>query len=102
MKCDCTENFVAGIHIGNEIAGVMARGRYSPSWLARVLFCDRTNIYKIMRKSTIDIALLMRISLALHHDFFRIYSDAFDEIMTADNKNCETPAPQSRHHNRDL
>ena len=86
MKCDCTENFVARIHIGNEIAGVMARGRYSPSWLARVLFCD----------------LLMRISVALHHDFFRIYSDAFDEIMTADNKNCETPAPQSRHHNRDL
>lgn len=100
MKCENHENPVAGIHIGNEIAGVMERERYSPSWLARVLFCDRTNIYKIMRKSTIDTALLMRISIALHHDFFRLYSERFAKITTEENKNCETHVPQFPHHKK--
>lgn len=70
MKCDNPESLMPDIHIGNEIARYMSRERYSPSWLAKKLYCDRTNVYKILRKSSIDVALLMRISVALRHDFF--------------------------------
>ena len=30
---------------------------------------DRTNVYKILNKETIDLQLLIRISKLLHHDF---------------------------------
>ena len=47
----------------------------TPSWLARKINCDRTNIYKIFQRPSIDTALLSRISKALDHDFFADLSD---------------------------
>lgn len=64
------------IHIGKLIEQVMHSQGRSPSWLARQLYCDRTNIYKIFKRDSIDTALLQRICKALDYDFFRIYSDA--------------------------
>ncbi len=58
------------MNIGKEIERVMRQEGRSVSWLAEKLCCDRTNIYKLFRKSSIDTALLMRISVALNHDFF--------------------------------
>ena len=95
MKCDNPESLIPDIHIGNEIARYMSRERYSPSWLAKKLYCDRTNVYKILRKSSIDVALLMRISVALRHDFFYLYSGAVEYILSENEKDCETHAPQS-------
>ena len=44
--------------------------RRAPSWLAKKINCDRTNIYKIFQRPSIDTELLSRISKALEHDFF--------------------------------
>ncbi len=53
----------------------MLRQGRTARWLAEQLSTDRTNIYKIFRKASIDTALLLRISAALGTDFFRLLSD---------------------------
>lgn len=42
----------------------------SVSWFARQLCCERTNVYSIYRRSSVDTALLAKISRVLEYDFF--------------------------------
>lgn len=73
------------IHIGNLIRDKLKEKDRSASWLAGRISCDRSNICKILRKTTIDTALLLQISMALETNFFMYYSDIyFDMIKNAD------------------
>ncbi len=47
----------------------------SVAWFARKLGLDRSNVYRLFQKNSIDTALLSRISLILGRDFFGILSD---------------------------
>lgn len=58
------------IHIGELIKARLEQVERSPGWLARRINCDRTNIYKIFQRQSIDTELLARISKALEYDFF--------------------------------
>ncbi|WP_239405905.1 XRE family transcriptional regulator [Alistipes sp. An66] len=72
------------IHIGNLIEKEFRRQERSVSWLAKKLFCERTNIYDIFKRQSIDTEMLLRISEALHHDFFQYYRSSLEkEIPTA-------------------
>ena len=51
-------------------------------WLAKKNNCDRTNIYKIFQRPSIDTALLSRISKALEHDFFVDLSENIKLIVS--------------------
>ncbi len=62
-------------HIGSLIKQELERQERSASWLAKRLCCDRTNIYKIFARETIDVQMLMRISIALKYNFLKLYSD---------------------------
>ncbi|MDR1023666.1 MAG: XRE family transcriptional regulator [Prevotellaceae bacterium] len=62
------------IHIGKLICSKLKEDGRTASWLAQKLNCDRTNVYKIFRKSSIDVALLLHISTVLDFDFFSCYS----------------------------
>lgn len=62
------------IHIGHLIEEELLRQERSAAWLAKKLYCDRTNIYKIFKRESIDTDLLLRISKALHYNFFQFYS----------------------------
>ena len=68
------------VHIGKRIEQVMTEKRYSAVWLVKAINCDRRNVYNIFKRKNLDTALLKRISIALHHDFFKDLSDdiAFD------------------------
>lgn len=68
-----TEECGIKVHIGSLISNELRRQRRPASWLAREICCDRTNVYKILRKGSIDTELLCRIALALNHDFFSDY-----------------------------
>lgn len=60
------------LHIGQRIKEVFLtqpKG-FNAEHFARQLNCRRANIYNIFRRSSIDTALLHRISLILGHDFF--------------------------------
>ena len=66
------------LHIGNMIrAELKAQGR-TVTWFAKAIHTDRTNVYKILGKETIDMQLLVRISKLLHHNFLHDLSNAIE------------------------
>lgn len=62
------------IHIGKMIEEEMLRQERTPVWLAKKINCARPNVYYIFRQESINTDLLLRISQALKHDFFKYYS----------------------------
>ena len=56
--------------IGSLIKKELELQERSISWLARKLSCDRTKVYRILQKHSIDTYDLARISIILSHDFF--------------------------------
>lgn len=69
------------IHIGSIIKNELEKQGRKPSWLAKQLCFERTNVYNIFRRSTIDTELLMRISELLQVDFFALYSDMLKNVQ---------------------
>ena len=64
------------VHIGQMIKVVFESSGMSVAEFARQINCDRTNIYTIFRRRTIDVELLVNISNVLNHNFL-------DDIMQA-------------------
>ena len=62
------------IHIGKIIEEELRHQERTVTWLSRQIHCDRSNIYDIFSRSSIDTDLLYRLSKALHKDFFTCYS----------------------------
>ena len=56
--------------IGILIKEELLRQERGISWFARKLSCDRSNVYRLFQRRSIDTDLLTRISLLLGHDFF--------------------------------
>ena len=67
------------MHIGTRIRKQLNERHQTVVWLARQLACSRTNVYKIFVLFFLDTALLMRISIILNYDFFKLYSDQFQK-----------------------
>lgn len=61
--------------IGTIIKEELERQERSVSWFARKLSCDRSNVYRLFQKHSIDTALLSRISVILNRDFFKELSN---------------------------
>lgn len=68
------------LHIGKLIEEEMRRQERSPSWLAKKINCERSNVYYIFKQDSINTDLLLRISRALKCDFFIYYSNEIDEL----------------------
>ena len=47
-------------------------------WLANKLDCNRTNVYKIFQRKSVDSELLLRLSNILKRNFFELYTDRLD------------------------
>lgn len=58
------------IHIGRMIKRELYKQGKSTAWLAKAIDLERTSVYKIYGRPTIQVELLTKISLALHHDFY--------------------------------
>lgn len=65
-------------HIGLLIKEELERQERGVSWFARKLACDRSNIYRLFQKESIDTKLLTRISQTLGHDFFADLSEGLN------------------------
>ncbi len=74
------------IHIGAIIRHELNCQRHSPAWLAAQLACDRSNIYKILKKKSIDTQLLLRISQIMNKNLFSPY---YDRITARSAKNID-------------
>ena len=66
------------VNIGERIREELTRQERSVSWLARKLNCQRSGIYRIFRKNSIDTQLLMQISQILQHNFIRELAEEAD------------------------
>lgn len=62
------------IHIGKEIQAELLRQGHSVPWLSQQLGCNRTNIYNIFERTSVNTDLLVKISIVLKKDFFAFYS----------------------------
>ena len=70
--------------IGSLIKQELEKLERSISWLARKLSCNRTRVYRILQKHSIDTYDLARISVLLSHDFFADLSEDLknnDELL---------------------
>lgn len=65
-------------HIGKLIESELHRQERSVTWFAKKLCCDRTNVYSIFKRESIDTSLLLRISLVLHRNFFEPYVQEYE------------------------
>ncbi len=74
--------------IGQLIKEELSRQGRTVTWLARKINCDRRNIYNVFARTYIDTELLLRISLALHTDFFVYYSNM---LQTIENQQITPP-----------
>ncbi len=63
--------------IGTIIKEELERQERTVTWFARKLSCDRSNVYCLFQKHSIDTALLSRISVILNRDFFAELSENF-------------------------
>lgn len=61
------------VHIGRVIKIEMDRQGRKASWLATQLHCDRTNVYKIYERKSIDSLMLVRIGAILSVNFWEAY-----------------------------
>ena len=63
------------IHIGKEIEKKTRERGMTVVGLSRELGCHRTNIYRIFDSPSVDSGVLARLSIILHYDFFKLYSE---------------------------
>ncbi len=71
------------INIGMAIREELKRQERSVAWFARKLGTSRMACYRIFESYSIDTYMLLKISRALNHDFFALYSDSMkcEDIM---------------------
>ena len=58
------------IHVGSMVKQELRRQKTSVSWLSRQLNMERSGVYKMLHRRSIDISTLIQISIVLDHDFF--------------------------------
>jgi len=57
------------IHIGAMIESEFRRQGRQVKWLAQTLGCNRSNVYGIFRRKSIDVFTLIDLSMILQHNF---------------------------------
>lgn len=70
------------ISVGTLIKTELERQERSVVWFAQHLSCDRTNVYRIFAKDSIDTELLIRICKVLNHNFFSDISTSVEHHLS--------------------
>lgn len=65
------------VHIGSLIHAELVRQGRTVNWLAKSIFCEKSNIYKMFKRKSVDLDQLIKISEVLNHNFLK---DCFDEL----------------------
>lgn len=63
------------IHIGELIEQIVKKRKYTVAAIAGFISRERSVIYDIYKRETIDTGLLYKLSESLNFDFFKVYSD---------------------------
>lgn len=64
------------VHVGEMIRSELHKQGHTVNWLAEKVYCEKSNIYKLFHRKSIDLEQLMQISEILKHNFLR---DCYEE-----------------------
>lgn len=64
------------VHIGELIQAELQRQGRTVLWFAKEICCEKSNVYKMFKRKSIDLAQLMKVSEVLNHNFLK---DCFEE-----------------------
>lgn len=67
------------IHIGSVVHAELQKQHRTVIWLAEQLGILRPNCYRLLHASSLHTDRLLQISVVLHRDFFREYSNALEK-----------------------
>lgn len=67
--------------IGQLIKEELLLQERSVAWFSRKIHLDRSNVYRLFLKNSVDTDLLRRISQVLGKDFFALYSQELAEEL---------------------
>ena len=67
---------------GESVKRVLKEQERSEAWLARKVHCNPGNFNRILKKHSIDIDLLRRISIALGYNFITEYAMFVEQEIT--------------------
>lgn len=77
IKTNTTMNFtMKSVHIGDMIHKELVHQGRTVTWFAKEICCEKSNIYKMFKRESIDMHQLMKISEVLGHNFLR---DCYEE-----------------------
>lgn len=68
------------VHVGRLVDHEIYRQDIGKKEFAFQVDIDRSNLYRILKKESMDTNLLFLFSKALNHNFFRDLADEFDQI----------------------
>ena len=71
--CPINQTIMQDIHLGSLVKRKMKERNISISEFAQAIHCDRTNVYSIFKRKSMDVQLIVRISNALDYDFLQYY-----------------------------
>ena len=69
------------VHVGEMVAEEMYRRHISKAEFAESIGTDRSNVYRILKKDSIEINQLYRFSKELNHNFFRDLAEEFERQL---------------------
>jgi len=64
------------VHIGQLIQEELIQQGRTVNWLAKGIYCEKSNVYKMFKRKSIDMAQLMKVSEVLNHNFLK---DCYEE-----------------------
>jgi hypothetical protein len=71
------------LHIGNLICAQLKEEGRTKKWLAAQVHCSESCLCKMLQKESIHVDLLLKISLALQHDFVEYLHNYYLENLRA-------------------
>lgn len=74
------------IHMGTIVREQFSKRGCTVAWFARQLACDRSNVYDIFRRESIDTKTLWKISSVLEFNFFELLADKFTKEQNKKSK----------------
>ena len=63
-------------HIGKMIQDELSRQGRTVVWLAKEIYCEKSNVYKLFKRKSIDFEQLLKICEVLNHNFL---NDCYEE-----------------------
>lgn len=73
------------MHVGKMVKAVVEQSDLSAIELAKILNVERNTIYSFYRKNTLHTDVLIKLSVALQHNFFDALAGETNSLMAGDN-----------------